>query len=54
MTFLRGAALDPQPPEPSKDPNARYLHVHEEDELDEALLGRWLDQAAAMPGDPLF
>lgn len=54
VTFLRGAALDPQPPEPSKDPNARYLHVHEEDELDEALLGRWLDQAAAMPGDPLF
>ena len=54
VTFLRGTALRPLPPVASKDPNARYLHVYEDEPFDEDLLADWLRQAAAMPGDPLF
>jgi hypothetical protein len=50
VTFFRGAALRPPPPEPSKDPNVRYLHLHEHDALDDAHLVRWIRQAAALPG----
>jgi hypothetical protein len=50
IAFFRGAALDPPPPVDSKDENTRYLHIHEEDEIDEALLVRWIGQAAAIPG----
>lgn len=50
VTFLRGADLDPVPPESSKDPDARYLHVHEGEELDEDLLRGWIRQAAELPG----
>jgi hypothetical protein len=54
VTFLRGTALRPMPPVESKDPNTRYLHIHEHEELDEKLLRSWLKQAAKLPGDPLF
>ena len=54
VTFLRGMALEPLPPVPSKDPNARYLHIYEDAPFDEELMGRGLRQAAALPGDPLF
>jgi hypothetical protein len=54
VAFLRGRSLDPLPPVASKDSNARYLHIHENDNFDEALLGRWIAQAAAQPGDPVF
>lgn len=54
VTFLRGAALSPLPPVESKDPNVRYLHIHEGDALDEKLLTRWIQQASQLPGDPLF
>lgn len=50
VAFLRGASLRPPPPEGGKDPDARYLHVHEHDEMDEAQLVRWVKQAAALPG----
>ena len=50
VTFFRGAALDPPPPIESKDRNARHLHIHEGDEIDEALLADWIRQAAAIPG----
>jgi len=50
IAFFRGAVLDPPPPVDSKDENTRYLHIHEEDEIDEALLVRWIGQAAAIPG----
>ena len=54
VTFLRGTSLRPMPPVESKDPNTRYFHIHEDDELDEKLLTGWIRQAAKMPGDPLF
>ena len=54
VTFLRGTSLRPMPPVESKDPNTRYFHIHEDDELDEKLLTGWIRQASKMPGDPLF
>ncbi len=54
VTFLRGMALQPLPPVASKDPNARYLHIHEDEPFDEDQVRSWLEQAAAMPGDRLF
>lgn len=50
VTFFRGAQLEPLPPVESKDPNTRYVHVHEDEELDEAQWKRWLAQASAIPG----
>ena len=50
IAFFRGSSLRPIPPGPSKDPNTRYLDVHEDDELDEAQVTSWVTQAAALPG----
>jgi len=50
VTFFDGSSLDPVPPVGSKDPNARYLHVHEDGELDEEQFTSWVAQAAALPG----
>ena len=50
VAFLRGALLDPPPPETSKTPEARYLHIHEDGAFDEAQFGAWVKQASQMPG----
>lgn len=50
VTFLNGARLEPLPPEPSKDPDTRYLHIREEGGIDEEQLRDWLRQSAALPG----
>jgi len=50
VTFLNGGSLDPLPPEASKDPDTRYLHIREEGVEDEAQLRDWIRQAAAAPG----
>lgn len=50
VTFFDGASLDPVPPESSKDPNARYLHLYEGDEVDTDQVRDWVRQAAALPG----
>jgi len=50
VTFFDGTSLDPMPPVGSKDPTARYVHVHEDDEIDDAQLTSWFRQAAALPG----
>jgi hypothetical protein len=50
VTFLNGASLDPMPPEPSKDENTRYVHIHEDGEFDEQQMKDWIRQAAALPG----
>ncbi len=54
VTFLNGTSLDPMPPKASKDPNTRYLDIHEGDVLDEKQFTAWVKQAAKLPGDPLF
>jgi hypothetical protein len=51
VTFFRGTSLLPVPPggtERSKD--ARWIDIHEGDELDEAQMATWVKQAAALPG----
>jgi hypothetical protein len=50
VAFFRGAMLRPLPPVESKDPNARYFHINENDELDEKLVASWIKQAASIPG----
>jgi hypothetical protein len=50
VTFFRGSALRPTPPGASKLKDVRYVDIHENDELDEARLAKWVRQAAAQPG----
>lgn len=53
VTFLNGALLRPVPPGSGKDPDSRWVDVHE-DELDEEQMAEWVRQAAALPGWPGF
>ncbi|WP_425340383.1 DUF1801 domain-containing protein [Ciceribacter sichuanensis] len=50
VTFFRGSALQPVPPVASKDEDARYVHIHEHEAIDETQLSDWIRQAAALPG----
>jgi hypothetical protein len=50
VSFFQGAALRPPPPGPSKQPDVRYLDIHEGEEIDEAQFADWVRQAAARPG----
>lgn len=50
LTFFRGSSLVPMPPGASKSPEVRYFDIYEHDQLDEAQLIAWLQQAAALPG----
>jgi len=54
VTFLNGASLRPLPPVASKHPNTRYFHIHEDDQIDETLVGNWIRQASKLPGENLF
>lgn len=48
VTFFRGASLQPPPPGGTGE-DARWIDIREDD-LDEAQLTRWVEQAAALPG----
>jgi hypothetical protein len=50
VAFFRGTSLSPVPPVESKNQDARYFHIYENDQLDEELLASWIRQAAALPG----
>jgi hypothetical protein len=50
VAFFRGASLRPVPPIESKHEEVRYLHIHEEDQLDEAQFASWVKQASRMTG----
>ena len=50
VTFFNGTKLDPLPPEGSKDPNTRYLNIHEDGELNEKQFLSWIEQASTFPG----
>ncbi len=50
VTFLQGRSLKPMPPGESKDPNTRYLDIHEDEPLDEAQFSDWARQASKLPG----
>ncbi|HYD26794.1 DUF1801 domain-containing protein [Brevundimonas sp.] len=51
VAFFRGAALDPLPPVGSKQKDVRYLHIHEDDTMDEPRLTDWIRQASRLPGE---
>src|SRR5438552_15155201 len=50
VAFFRGASLRPVPPGKSNQKEVRYLDIHEDDELDESQLAKWIRQAADLPG----
>jgi hypothetical protein len=54
VSFFRGSSLTPVPPVASKQAEVRYVHIHEDDEIDEALLMDWFRQAASLPGEKCF
>jgi len=54
VTFHAGASLQPPPPVASKQPAVRYLHIHEDEPVDERQLTDWIRQAANLPGEQLF
>ena len=49
VTFLNGASLRPEPPGSGKDPDARWIDVHE-DGFDADQMATWIRQSAALPG----
>jgi hypothetical protein len=50
VTFFRGTSLRPVPPGGTpKSNDARWIDIHEDD-LDEAQMSTWVEQAAALPG----
>jgi hypothetical protein len=51
VAFFRGSQLDPVPPVTSKQKEVRYLHIHEDDELDEEQFASWVKQASKLPGE---
>ena len=51
VAFFRGTSLRPVPPGESKSKDARYLDIHEDDQLDEAQLAAWVKQASQLPGE---
>jgi hypothetical protein len=50
VTFFKGAALEPAPPVTSKDSDVRYLHIFEDEPVDEKQLADWIREAARLPG----
>ena len=51
VAFFRGTSLRPVPSGVSKHKEVRYLDIHEDDPLDEALFARWVKQASQLPGE---
>ena len=49
VTFFNGASLEPVPPGSGKDPEARWINVHE-GEFDADQMETWIRQSAALPG----
>jgi hypothetical protein len=42
--------LRPVPPGESAQKEVRYLHIHEDDQLNEAQFAAWAKQASQLPG----
>lgn len=51
VAFFRGMSLHPVPPGASKSGDTRYLDIREHDQLDEAQLAAWVEQASRLPGE---
>ena len=53
VAFFRGTSLSPAPPIESAQKEVRYLHIYENDKIDEAQFAAWVKQARELPGTPL-
>jgi hypothetical protein len=53
VTFFRGTQLKPVPPGTSRHPRVRYFDIHENDDVDDGRLERWVKQAIELPGEKL-
>lgn len=53
LQFFRGTSLEPVPPKASKHDEVRYLDIHEDDDVDEAQLVSWIEQASRLPGEKM-
>ena len=51
VAFFRGSSLKPAPPVASTHRDVRYLHIHEDEEIDEAQLVDWIKAASKLPGE---
>ena len=47
---IRSSAATALPPVASRVKGARYVDIREGDAIDEARMGNWVKQAAALPG----
>lgn len=54
VAFFSGMSLTPLPPVESKQEAVRYLHIFENEPLDEELLASWIRQASELPGMDCF
>ena len=50
VSFFQGGSLSPMPPGASKQPNVRYLDIHEDTTIDERVFATWVRQASELPG----
>ena len=53
VAFFRGQSLRPMPPVESKSQDTRYVHLHQDEAIDEAQLADWIRQASQLPGERL-
>lgn len=53
IAFFRGKKLDPMPPVDSKNADTRYLHVHEDEDIDEKQFLDWVKQSTRFPGEKM-
>lgn len=49
VAFFNGTSLRPLPPVESKNAGTRYLHIRENELIDEELFASWVRQAAELP-----
>lgn len=50
VAFFRGDSLEPKPPVGSKVAGTRYLHIFEDEPIDDVTLSAWIRQASELPG----
>ncbi|KAA0970382.1 DUF1801 domain-containing protein [Aureimonas fodinaquatilis] len=50
VAFFRGSELSPIPPVSSKQAEVRYLHIHENEAIEETQFLEWISQASRLPG----
>lgn len=53
VAFFQGTLLVPVPPVASKQATMRYLHIHENEAIDEVQFVEWIRQASVLSGAKL-